>query len=895
MSARQDRQPLLEMRQLNCAGTAWYGVVFSPERSREFLQELLSISEGRGFQAELAAASQAFEAGWKPLGESALQRLWRHFEEAMPDYGCEATAQALEQRLEAAQRDVERLPGGGDLAGRVRALLKLLSEGPEAGPAAAAGEDGGGPKRPSLKRFLLRHGLGPPGGFDGPGSESEEEAWGQSAASRGPEAGTCVGGGSSGSTQHGQGGLCEARAMLRRLARVEARQLACEAELEPICPPITLFTRPTCSVTLFSNAQQLGAPASPYLVRPEPLFAVALSSATCSKGGAAQEWELLKQRLVPVLQATVFHLLEAARRLLPRPLGGAAWPHEAAGPRGEAPPLPWKRLGQEAFRRGDFYTAARCFAREVEELTEVFQGGDGEKAATALSNRAACWAKVGDYAQSLEDARSALALRPAWGRAWSRVGHAASRLGQPEEASDAYLKAVQFDPSAANVEALCAQVGERGPDAAAAHAEKEKGNVALLLKEFGEAVARFSYAIALLPPHGGDAAADEHAFLRAVLFSNRAGAFARLKDWGASVADGEQAVAAKPDFPKAHSRLGTALLGMGLTERAYAAFAQALRLEGTDQAALRGRTACLGLLPMWRSQPARRRLHERFGADRFRPPGSTRVYAVSDLHYDHKCNEEWAHRIDDFKFQEDVLIVAGNMCDTRVALARALTTLKAKFRRVFYVPGNHEHWMNLSEGGKYPDSLAKLLSFYDLCDELGVDMFPAAVAQDVFVVPLLSWYSVEFDQEDPFPDPVAEPDKSCRWPIDASTQVWKYMLKLNEAHLRHPYHSTVISFSHFLPLSGLPFASHGKAAKAMGCEELNEQVKALGGAQRAHVYGHASRKHWEKEDGVIYVNHHFGEEAGREERAPLLLLYDGKALGAGPGRETPIYDGPTRT
>ena len=41
------------------------------------------------------------------------------------------------------------------------------------------------------------------------------------------------------------------------------------------------------------------------------------------------------------------------------------------------------------------------------------------------------------------------------------------------------------------------------------------------------------------------------------------------------------------------------------------------------------------------------------------------VYAISDVHFDHKCNEEckatqealgkeqdWAHRIDDFQFQE---------------------------------------------------------------------------------------------------------------------------------------------------------------------------------------------------------------------------------------------------
>merc|ERR1711879_1138457 len=134
--------------------------------------------------------------------------------------------------------------------------------------------------------------------------------------------------------------------------------------------------------------------------------------------------------------------------------------------------------------------------------------------------------------------------------------------------------------------------------------------------------------------------------------------------------------------------------------------------------------------------------------------------------------------------------------------------------------------------GKKPDSLAKLFAILEICDDLDVDMFPAAVAQDVFVVPLLSWYNAEFDSLDPYPDPLAEVDPLCRWPLDAETQVWKYMLKLNEAHLRHPYHGTVISFSHFLPLQALPFNPSGNAAKSMGCAELDEQIQSLSARNR---------------------------------------------------------------
>lgn len=39
----------------------------------------------------------------------------------------------------------------------------------------------------------------------------------------------------------------------------------------------------------------------------------------------------------------------------------------------------------------------------------------------------------------------------------------------------------------------------------------------------------------------------------------------------------------------------------------------------------------------------------------------------------------------------------------------------------------------------------------DICDEIDVDMGPAEVAKDVFIVPLFSWYSCTFDEANPFP------------------------------------------------------------------------------------------------------------------------------------------------
>eukprot|EP00434_Breviolum_minutum_P038315 symbB.v1.2.033982.t1/scaffold4295.1/size41780/1 len=185
------------------------------------------------------------------------------------------------------------------------------------------------------------------------------------------------------------------------------------------------------------------------------------------------------------------------------------------------------------------------------------------------------------------------------------------------------------------------------------------------------------------------------------------------------------------------------------------------------------------------------------------------VWMISDLHYDHKANAEWCQALDDAIFQEDVLIVAGNVAETFRNVLRALEVLKEKFRRVFYVPGNKDLALNASEvrTSRFPDSVAKLLALLKACEDIGVDVFPASIGQDVYVVPLFSWYTADFDKRSR-PDPNLGFDAQCVWPLDQQ-QLWKWMLKLNEAHLRLPYRGTVLTFSHFLPLTNLPFDASG--------------------------------------------------------------------------------------
>ena len=80
-----------------------------------------------------------------------------------------------------------------------------------------------------------------------------------------------------------------------------------------------------------------------------------------------------------------------------------------------------KLLGDEAFKRGDFDSALRHYSKALSEAKHP--------KAKVLSNRSACYAKLGRWVDSLKDAQQALQLSPKWAKAWTRVGCAMQGLG----------------------------------------------------------------------------------------------------------------------------------------------------------------------------------------------------------------------------------------------------------------------------------------------------------------------------------------------------------------------------------------------------------------------------------------------------------------------------------
>lgn len=76
-----------------------------------------------------------------------------------------------------------------------------------------------------------------------------------------------------------------------------------------------------------------------------------------------------------------------------------------------------------------------------------------------------------------------------------------------------------------------------------------------------------------------------------------------------------------------------------------------------------------------------------------------------------------------------------------------LRQFKRCFRRVFYVPGNHDMWIrpkgaHSDEPSRFADSVAKLLALWQLCDEIGA---PAQTTRLVALTrlassPPLAWH-----------------------------------------------------------------------------------------------------------------------------------------------------------
>lgn len=228
-----------------------------------------------------------------------------------------------------------------------------------------------------------------------------------------------------------------------------------------------------------------------------------------------------------------------------------------------------------------------------------------------------------------------------------------------------------------------------------------------------------------------------------------------------------------------------------------------------------------------------------------------RILAISDLHTDFRENKRLLEQIPAVAYQHDLLIAAGDISDNLDRLKSTLALLRSKFKKVFYVPGNHELWVRRARG----TSIEKFFSVLALCETLGVQTSPEKV-EGIWIVPLFSWYDAQFDKDNSG-DAEALGGWTdfylCKWPAGVG-QVCKFFLKMNEPRLAS-YDGPVVSFSHFLPRRDLlPPAERLRfkgLPKVAGCAALDDQIRQLQSC--VHVFGHSHISCDRVIDGVRYI------------------------------------------
>ena len=234
-----------------------------------------------------------------------------------------------------------------------------------------------------------------------------------------------------------------------------------------------------------------------------------------------------------------------------------------------------------------------------------------------------------------------------------------------------------------------------------------------------------------------------------------------------------------------------------------------------------------------------------------------RIFALSDIHVDYEANARWVRNLSKHDYQNDVLILAGDITHKLSLLESTLSSFAACFSQVLFVPGNHDLWV-VGEPNERT-SLNKFQDVQSVAESCGVSTQPFC-RHGVFIAPLLSWYDYSFGMPSNELKQMWGDYFACRWPTDVSpVEVTAHFLDLNRIEVPEQA-SRVISFSHFLPrLDLVPFyvpLKHRVLDPVLGTHLLERQLRRLN--PTIHVYGHSHINRSVQIDGVRYINNAFG-------------------------------------
>jgi Icc-related predicted phosphoesterase len=238
-----------------------------------------------------------------------------------------------------------------------------------------------------------------------------------------------------------------------------------------------------------------------------------------------------------------------------------------------------------------------------------------------------------------------------------------------------------------------------------------------------------------------------------------------------------------------------------------------------------------------------------------------RVFALSDIHIDHAVNARWIKNLSAADYTADLLILAGDVTDILKSLEWCLGLLAARFRKVLFVPGNHDLWVMRDQEEK--TSLKKFDQIAAIADSAGVSMSPLHWS-GLSIYPLLGWYDYSFGEPSTLLKAAWMDYRACRWPSGFDERrITQHFASLNETHiarsegaLTEHANQTVITFSHFLPRKDVVPPGRGLLDPVLGSAGLDHQLRRC--KPSLHVFGHSHVNRTLTIDGVTYVNNAFG-------------------------------------
>jgi hypothetical protein len=199
-----------------------------------------------------------------------------------------------------------------------------------------------------------------------------------------------------------------------------------------------------------------------------------------------------------------------------------------------------------------------------------------------------------------------------------------------------------------------------------------------------------------------------------------------------------------------------------------------------------------------------------------------------------------------------------------------LNILSSRFKKVLFVPGNHEVWV-VREGGE-KTSLQKFQEVCAVAESSGASM-KFYRERGVSFIPLFSWYDYSFGEPSDELKSIWADYDACRWPDGFREQeIAAHFASLNDRHINTDG-DTVITFSHFLPRIDVMPKSIPSAKRLLypilGTTQLERQLRLFN--SNVHVYGHSHVNRNVKIDGVLYINNAFGYPGERSIASKRLL------------------------